>query len=276
VLLAVVPIDVVTHSLSDRYDQPLELLKNLFLFPQNDQIIDVCWSLCNELVFYALFGLTIFNRRLGLIVISLWIPAMIARLLVAPHVDITWFNLLTYPMNFEFIASVGAGWLMQRRQIRRPGIVLAAGLAVFAVFAIAEYHRLLCSNEPHLWFPGVYWYVLLLRCLGYGTAGVLIIAGLSALELQGRIRVPRPFLLLGGASYLLYLVHVPALLVLGASERQMHLLRFVPPWLLATFFVALVIAGTIAVHLTVEKPLLRVVRPRKAGAGSTQQASAIV
>jgi exopolysaccharide production protein ExoZ len=276
VLLAVVPVDIMTHTLYDRYDEPLELLKNLFLLPQNDQIIDVCWSLCNELLFYALFGLMIFNRTAGLIAISLWIPAMIARLAVAPHVDTAWFNLLTYPMNFEFVAGVGAGWLMQRREIRRPGVVLAAGLIVFTVFAIAEDHRLLWSNEPHIWFPGVYWYVLLLRCLGYGMAGVLIITGLSALELQGRIRVPRALLVLGGASYLLYLIHVPALLVLGASERRMHLLRFVPPWLLATTFVALIIACTIAVHLAVEKPLLRAVRPRKAATGSTQQTSVIV
>jgi peptidoglycan/LPS O-acetylase OafA/YrhL len=65
---------------------------------------------------------------------------------------------------------------------------------------------------------------------------------------------------LGGASYLLYLVHVPALLVLGASERHLHLLRFVPGWLLALIFVALTVAGAVIAHLLVEKPMLRILR----------------
>jgi peptidoglycan/LPS O-acetylase OafA/YrhL len=104
----------------------------------------------------------------------------------------------------------------------------------------------------------------MVRCLGYGSAGVLIIAGLTSLEMRGRVRVPRALSLLGGASYLLYLIHVPALVALGAGERRLHLLRYLPPWLLAALFVLLVIAGVMGLHLAIEKPLLRAVRPAKA------------
>jgi exopolysaccharide production protein ExoZ len=275
VLLAVVPIDLVTHTFYDRYDEPLEIVKNILLLPQNDQIIDVAWSLCNELLFYAVFGLMIFSRRLGFVVLLLWIATLVLRPIVAPYDDITWFNLLTYPMNFEFIAGAAAGWALQRGDVRRPGIMLLGGLVIFALFAVAEDHRLLWSNEFHLWFPGAYWNVLILRCLGYGTAGVLIVTGLSALEMKGRIWMPRVLTMLGGASYLLYLIHVPALIVLGASERHLHLLRYLPPWLLAAMFALLIIAGAMGVHLAIEKPLLRAIRPGKS-AGPIRPSSALV
>lgn len=276
VLLIVVPFDFMRHTFYDKYNQPIEIIKNILLLPQNDQIIDVAWSLCNELLFYLIFGLMIFRRGLGLIALAGWIVAMILRLFLTPKIDVVWFNLMTYPMNFEFVAGVAAGWWMQKREIGRPGLVLAAGLAVFAGFAIAEDNRLLWSNEPHLWFPGPYWHILVLRCLGYGVAGVLMIMGITALELRGRIHVPRPLILLGGASYLLYLTHVPALLLLGVVERHAHLLRFVPPWLLAFVFVALIVVGAVAGHLAVEKPLLNAIRPRKSSASEPERATAPV
>ena len=275
VLLAVVPIDLVTNTFYDRYDEPWEIVKNILLLPQNDQIIDVAWSLCNELLFYAVFALLILSRRAGFLALAAWIAVMVARPIVAPYDDIVWLNLLTYPMNFEFVAGLTAGWLLQRREFRRPGAMLALGLAIFAVFAVAEDCRLLWSNEFHPWFPAEYWRVVILRCLGYGSAGVLIIAGLTSLERQGRVRVPPALSLLGGASYLLYLIHVPALVALGAGERRLHLSRTLPPWLLAALFVLLVTAGVMGLHLAIEKPLLRAVRPAKE-AGEMRPSSALV
>jgi peptidoglycan/LPS O-acetylase OafA/YrhL len=274
VLLAVVPIDLVTRTFYDRYDEPWAVVKNILLLPQNDQIIDVSWSLSNELLFYTVFGLLILSRRAGFLAFAVWIVVMVGRPIVAPYDDVVWLNLLTYPMNFEFVAGLTAGWLLRRREFRRPGAILVLGLAIFAAFAIAEDHRLLWSNEFHPWFPAEYWQPVILRSLGYGSAAVLIITGLTSLEIQGRVRVPAALSLLGGASYLLYLIHVPALVALGAGERRLHLLRYLPPWLLAALSVLLVIAGVMGLHLAIEKPLLRTVRPAKA-AGPMEPSSAL-
>lgn len=269
VLLLIVPVDIVTRTLYDQYSQPIDIINNIFLLPQNDPIIDVTWSLRNELLFYAMFGLMIFSRSIGMITAALWVIVLTVRPFITTDMDTAWSNLLTYPMNFEFIAGVVTGWAIQRTTIPRPGILLGAGLCIFAVFAIAEDHRMLWSDEDHLWFPGVSWNILILRSMGYGLAGVLIIVGLSALELQKRIRAPTLLIVLGDASYLLYLIHVPALLVLGASEKHLHLLRFVPAWFLAGFFMLLIIGGTILLNIVVEKPILRLVRPRQASPAST-------
>jgi peptidoglycan/LPS O-acetylase OafA/YrhL len=268
-LLVIVPIDLVTRTFYDRYGEPWEIVKNILLLPQNDQIIDVAWSLCNELLFYAIFGVLILSRRIGLSLLALWIVAIAMRPLVLPDTDTPWLNLASYPMNLEFIAGLSAGWLLQGQRIRHPLAMLTAGLTIFAFFAVAEDRQLLWSNEFHPWFPAEYWRVVMLRCLGYGSAGVLIVTGLTGMEMQARIGVPRILTLLGGASYLLYLIHVPALVTLGAAERRLHLLRFLPPWLLAILFALLVIAGTMGLHLLVEKPLLQAIRPARS-AGSAR------
>jgi peptidoglycan/LPS O-acetylase OafA/YrhL len=263
VLLMIVPVDLITHTLYDKYDQPIEILNNILLLPQSDPLIDVTWSLRNELVFYVLFGLAIFNRSLGAVVAALWIGLMAIGPYLAPNLDTNLWNLLTYPMNFEFVAGVAAGWAIQRITLPYPALILAAGIGVFSGFAVAEDLRLLWSHETHLWYPGFARNVILLRSAGYGIASVLIIAGLCALEMRRRIKAPWPLTMLGDASYLLYLIHVPALLILGASERHLHLLRFMPGWALASLFIIVIVGGAIILNRLVEKPLLRLIRPRR-------------
>jgi exopolysaccharide production protein ExoZ len=263
VLLLIVPVDMVTRTLYDGYDQPLGVIKNIFLLPQGDPLLDVTWSLRNELLFYSFFGLAIFSRSIGGVVAVVWVALLTIRPFVATDIDTTLSNLVTYPMNFEFVAGVIAGWFIQRRTIQRPGILLGVGLGIFAAFAVAEDLHLLWSNEDHLWYPGPSWNILILRSLGYGLGGVLIIVGLSALEMSKKIRAPTALIMLGDASYLLYLIHVPGLLILGASERYLQLLRFAPPWLLATAYMALIVGGAVILNLTIEKPMLRFIRPRR-------------
>jgi exopolysaccharide production protein ExoZ len=263
VLLLIVPFDMATHTLYDGYDQPLSVIKNIFLLPQDDPLLDVTWSLRNELLFYALFALAILSRSIGAVVAVVWVALLTVRTAIATDIDTTLSNLVTYPMNFEFIAGVVAGWFIQRRTIPRPGILLGVGLGIFAAFAIAEDLHLLWSNEDHLWYPGPSWNILILRSVGYGLGGVLIIVGLSALEMGKKIHAPTALIMLGDASYLLYLIHIPGLLLLGATERHLHLLRFAAPWFLATAYMALIVSGAVILNLVIEKPILRFIRPRR-------------
>jgi peptidoglycan/LPS O-acetylase OafA/YrhL len=251
ILLLIIPFDIFTHTLFDNYNEPIQVIKSIFLIPQDLTILDVTWSLRNELLFYILFGLMIFKRRIGYFIIIIWIIGLSVRSLASFSINDPWLDLLTYPMNFEFVIGVLAGWAFPRIRISYPATILAFGAVTLLALWVAEDHMLL-FNLP--------WRLFLLRSFAYGIAVALLIVGLSALELQKRLRIPQPLVLLGGASYLLYLVHVPALLILGSSERHLHLLRFAPAWLLATVFIAITIAGAVLMHLIVEKPLLRTIR----------------
>jgi peptidoglycan/LPS O-acetylase OafA/YrhL len=251
VLLAIIPFDIFTHTLFDQYGQPFEIIKSIFLLPQNHRILDVTWSLYNELLFYAFFGLMIFSRSIGATIISIWIIGMAFRPFFPMISDNVWLSLLTYPMNFEFLAGVAAGWAFPRITLRRPVLLLTIGLIGFICLWVAE---------DQLWLLHLSWGRFVLRCLAYGAAATAVLLGLSTLELQGRVRFPAVLVTLGGASYLLYLIHVPALLILGATERHIHLLRLMPAWLPTIGFVILIIAGTVVLHLRIEKPVLRKLR----------------
>lgn len=253
VLLAIVPLDIFTHTLFDNYGALWEVAKSILLLPQDQTIIHVTWSLRNELLFYMLFGLLIYNRKIGTAVAGVWIAALLIRPLYSGPTTNAWVEVLTTPMNFEFLAGVALGWAFPRIQLTRPGWVLAAGLAAFLGLWYAE-------DQMWMWLqpPGQ----MFLVCLAYSFAASATLFGLSALELEGRLKMPKLLVTLGGASYLLYLVHVPALLILGSSERHLHLLRFAPGWLLAIIFVVAILAATLILHIYVERPLLRAVRPR--------------
>jgi peptidoglycan/LPS O-acetylase OafA/YrhL len=177
--------------------------------------------------------------------------ALISRSALSLQVENPWLDVLTYPMNFEFLCGVAAGWAFPRIKIKYPIGVLGAGAIVLSGLWIAEDLMLLLHPS---------WRLFLLRSILYGVGAACVIIGLSTLELQKRLRVPQPLVLLGGASYFLYLVHVPALLILGSSERHLHLLHFAPSWLLATVFIVITIAGAVLIHLLIEKPLLRTIR----------------
>ncbi len=250
VLILVIPFDIFTHTLFDNYSQPVEVLKAIFLVPQNQTIIDVTWSMRNELLFYCLFALMIFNRRLGVVIVCVWIAGLVVRPLLGATDDL-WINLITYPMNIEFLAGAAAGWAFQRVTIRRPAFLLAFGAVGFVALWLAE-DKLLFAHIPTSLF--------MLRCALYGLAAAAVIVGLSALELDGRLRMPAILTTLGGASYLIYLVHVPALLILAATERHAHLLRFFQAWQLATLYIVLILLGVVAMHRWIETPMLAAIR----------------
>lgn len=255
ILLPIIPVDIFTHTLFDNYNDPIAVIKSIFLLPQDQTILDVTWSLRNELLFYVLFGLMIFSRRIGIVIITIWITALTVRSVASLSINDPWVNLLTYPMNFEFLAGVAAGWAFPRVKITYPVLLLIAGAVIFLALWTAEDLQLLLHPS---------WRVFLLRSLAYGIAAAFVITGLSTLELQKRLTMPQALVTLGGASYLLYLVHVPALLILGSSERHLHLLRFLPAWLLATIFIIITIIGAVLMHLIIEKPMLRAIRNRSA------------
>jgi peptidoglycan/LPS O-acetylase OafA/YrhL len=259
-LLLIVPFDVFTHTLFDGYANAWEVVKSVFLLPQDHTILDVTWSLRNELLFYLLFGLMIYNARLGIGVAAAWIAATMMRPLFVPVGADPWINVLTYPMNVEFLAGVAAGWAFPRLNIARPLVILGVGLVGLAALWVFEDHMWSLHPDAHPAPATLPWPQFMLICCGYGGAVVAVILGLTSLEKIDRLTVPPALVTVGGASYLLYLIHVPALLILGAGERVLHLTRFVPVWSIGLADMLAVVVAAVILHVFVEKPLLRAVR----------------
>ena len=77
--------------------------------------------------------------------------------------------------------------------------------------------------------------------------------GLIGLEVKGRIRVSRAWLLLGDASYSIYLIHMPVLAIMTPKAHQSHL----PIVVLFCLEAGIAVMVGIALHLIVERRLLR-------------------
>jgi peptidoglycan/LPS O-acetylase OafA/YrhL len=266
-LIAVVSGDLFLHTLFDHYNSPIEILKAIFLVPQSDTILGVTWSLSHELLFYGLFGAAIFRRSLGAVLALFWLIGLAVAWALGLSSQNATVQTFILPLNFEFFAGVAAGWAFGRFRIGYAGAILILGIVSFAT---------LWFGDDVLWPLRLGVNGLSLRCLGYSVAACAVILGLSTLELHEHFKVPKFFVILGGASYLLYLVHVPILLVLGAATRRIDRSRFGPDWAIAIVCDVVVVACAVFAHLKIERPILRRIRGRKPEATAAGAAKTMV
>jgi peptidoglycan/LPS O-acetylase OafA/YrhL len=213
-------------------------------------ILDVGWTLNYEIYFYALFGLTFFLRSqvAALGVLSAWFVG--TSLIGAfgpplPHFLDFYFE----PLTLEFAAG-GALALLYRRDIPMPaaaGKYLGAAVTVLGFFLVGA--TSVAWGEYVNWDPA-------LRTLAFGIPAVLIVAGALMLERSG-VSIRNPMLLmLGAASFSIYLIHQLALqYVLVPLEQVFPAPGPIGLVLLALAgFTAAVLAG-VALHVWIEKPL---------------------
>ena len=246
VLAGVIPVFFVYPSFGGGLKTHVDTLINsvllVRLLPSADQVLDVSWTLFHEVLFYATFSILVFNRRLGTIVISSWISVSLVVLLLRPRLP----ELLQFyfsPLHLLFALGMACAELVRRRWVPLPFFQLVVGLILFATVAVID-TRL---DDPKLMWLSI--------C--YGLASAIILSAAIEIERSGRLRVPRAMVILGNASYSIYLVHFPALSVLAkifllANAHGLaipHRITFI------LLFVASATAGLLF-YLIIEKPLL--------------------
>ena len=200
----------------------------LTLLPShNGPALAVAWTLQHEVIFYGMALLFLYFRK---VLLGCVLGAIAA---VAYH----WtfggsyrgFSLI----DLEFLFGIAAAWCVIER--KGPGdVVLAlAGVAVCASFFVI--------NDRNL-----------SAIFGLGVA--LLLLPVVRAEASERIRVGASALLLGNASYAIYLVHHPMISVIARAMQS-----FAPLFTLAVL-IAVPVAAGIAYHLMFELPLLKRVR----------------
>jgi len=185
---------------------PMYLVRSFFFIPSPGRmpLVGPSWMLAMFLVFYWLFSLSmLFRREASLIpIFTLW---GFGSLLI-PSLDIHFpvfdkgFQLLFNLRNLEFIAGYGAGWLVRNRYIssRLGRQLLGAGILLLLAGALLLNMRIYSDS---------------MRVILFGASMTLIAGGLAGQEQNGVHSasmwvVTHPWLVwLGGASYVLYLIH---------------------------------------------------------------------
>lgn len=205
-------------------------------------VLSLGWTLNYEMAFYAVFAAAMavgWTRRRTVLLVAAFFAALtgLGALVALPMPLAFWAN----PMALEFVAGMGIA--LARDTGGRPGIILRTVLAAVAI-------RMLYDDLTH---DGID------RAIALGVpAAMLVMAAVFGPE----PRLPRPvsrlLVLLGDASYALYLFHPFALrgtrLMLSGTE--------VAPSAYIVISMLAAVALSVVVHLGFERPVLRYLRRR--------------
>ena len=221
-------------------DRNISIFSSIALLPAKGvPILSVAWTIIHEIVFYLVF-LAFFYRRQFLVHL-LTASAVIIVMVNINATELTGINRYLFSiLNLEFMIGILAAMCLHRitRTVVATALVFAGIIIGFASVCGINVGL---PDELRLLFA-------------FGMA--LVIMGAAKLESGCKFRWPGLFLLLGNASYSIYLVHNP---FLSISQRLLAKLEI--GWA-AGLFVGIVLATVAGVifHLAVERQLLQFCR----------------
>jgi exopolysaccharide production protein ExoZ len=199
-------------------------------------VLPVGWTLNMEMFFYAIFTLVLFLPRYRMVALTCVLCGLVMAGLVFRPTGL--FAGWTHILMLEFVAGGWLGMAWVRPQWRRR---IAVGLIV----------------AMGLW--------LIIPTGRFGVAVTLIVAAVLFLEGRGIIPRWRPLLLLGDASYSIYLWQLFPLLFVFRLGSRFH----VAPPVLAVVTILVALAGGVIAYLLIERPLLRLFHRRRLRRGVT-------
>ena len=230
------------------------VIASLLLMPDGSEpVLGVAWSLRHEMLFYAVFGFAILSRTIGVALLCVWgsavVIAMVLRIFVVFSIaDSTFAAVALSSFNAEFFFGIAVAVCVRAASHWRPSLVASAGALGFVAIGLLQSFVLASRPDAPL------------LVLAYASASAMLLYGLATLDLMGRARTPRWMVGLGAASYSIYLVHVPVMLVAEYAIRLVRQLVQVPADVTFSIIVLVAVAAGIMFSKLAERPLLRIGR----------------
>jgi exopolysaccharide production protein ExoZ len=223
------------------------LLHSLLLLPDNSEpLVGVAWTLRSEMLFYFAFVLPIIDRRFGKPLIIGALLLILTGVFIAPADP--WFGLLVASFNIEFLFGIAAAMFLSRRHVPRPAAFVTVGIVLFLATGAME----VIGWVPLNGLTG--------RTL-YGGASAAILLGLVELERQGgNMRLGAAGVMLGDASYCLYLLHLSVIPLVVRIGAHFGVLSVLPVGILVTAVVVLSLVVAVTFHVWVELPMTQLIR----------------
>jgi exopolysaccharide production protein ExoZ len=222
------------------------LLKSLFFIPfrrpdhRIAPLLFLGWTLQYEMLFYAIFGtvLKITRKHVrSVTMVAIVLLFAIGKLLRVYHHHFLVLNFYSSFVILEFALGILCYILWARygaafRRVHWTALIPAAALS-YVFFVLMDLHILESYGPALRYVPD-----FLLR--GFPASLLL----LSFLSLEGRFRFPALVLLIGDASYSLYLLHP---YILGVLDRKLFVLDHFSPFTLAVTVVSIAICYACAI-----------------------------
>lgn len=221
------------------------ILHSFLLFPfEAKRLLWVSWTLTFEILFYLLFGIAIFNKRMGQMLFALWACAIVIASFLRLQLPFP-FEPLLASRNLEFFFGMLAAKCLMHLQLKFPLVLACLGSSLFLGFAIRDTGEVYSpSTEIQAW--------QLMDPLIYGVGGALLLMGMVSRELAQKMSISPVLIFLGSASYSIYLIHVPALLLFF---KAVTLAPFLGETLLMVSSSAFALLMGILFYWGVEKPI---------------------
>lgn len=216
------------------------------------------WTLCFEMLFYAGFGLAMAGgKRVGWGLVAAYAAMLAAGLVVAAPVLRFW----GAPIILEFLLGVGIASVWRRAPRRLGPWAVGLALVGFGLSLVVGYGGIddvRALNDP---WNG------LRRVLIWGLPSALLVFGVVRIEradfAPGRLERAAAFM--GDASYSIYLTHVLVIRALGRLFESGMIAAPGDAVVLLTVLASL--AAGVVVHVWIERPVLKVMRPSPGGRG---------
>lgn len=186
----------------------ISVLTSLTLIPEGRPALSVAWTLSYELCFYLLFSISFFSKRAWNCFVLIWFTSIIiftySSFSSLQFLKIPFFRTVFSHYNFEFILGFVLALLVVRK-IRLPIIPVFSLLllALMSFFYCTFTHLKLFAFDVNLLFAIV------------AFLSIFIVASVG----NFKINKESVLMLVGNATYSIYLIHNPL---------QMILIRFFP------------------------------------------------
>ncbi len=266
VSLCIIPVYFLVPSFGKGYEQDIGvILKSLLLIPQEHApILSVAWFLSHLLLFYLVFTAVILlpNVISKVILAGLSVSAffMLTDILSGFQFKSDSHFLLDFIFshyNFEFVAGWLLGIFFSRRQLKPAGslFILLTGCLGFMIAGFLDVYILKTSVAT----SNISRYY---EFIAYGTSSILIVAGAAFLEKNRRLPINRGFVVLGEASFAIYLTHYPILSIF-TKFMQASAINSIELYTIGMVLscLATVLLGCI-IHFSIEKRLTSILRNR--------------
>ena len=230
--------------------------------PYTVGLIDQTWTLVFEMIFYGLLTLALFFTRRAVQTVAVILTVLV---LGGTQLNIVRPYLIYFcnPIVLEFIFGICVALLTRAAPLRRAGPVLLVAGFLFAIFIqnstlhMANGYQMLLVNQGAL-----------LRVCTWGVAAALLCAGCTFWNPAVRSRTGRFALLVGNASYSIYLtskvVEEFAYRLLSAVTRGhiAHATHFGPTLLVQIYLLLMCVGVGVACYLWIEWPIVHRLQTR--------------
>ncbi len=245
---------VAMSRVEPRLTNPLLVLCDVLLLPTDGTpSLTVSWTLMHEMLFYSVFGLLIVSLRIAAKIFLLWqiliLSAGIWQLAGGAEPGFP-LSFLLSPNNLLFGMGMAAAILAPLLRHRTAMGLVAVGVSLFA--SVAWLAMLAPENSG----------VGIALIWGYGLAATMAIAGFSSWEKSGSLKIPTSLILLGDASYSIYLVHAPAMQVVAIILNGFGGNDTVGGWAVFAVLVATGTASGLIFFRLFERPMLKAAQRR--------------